>query len=129
MKPLKFFEQLGSVEKFRNMINVGRGAISYVNLEQDDPPSKRPACLFVSSLTSSSYTSSQVSKFSCKRRIVYFLFLLLLVFKINASSISSNLFENVASFLRRSITLRTDEIFLIKMQFLQLFEESILKHF
>ena len=83
MKPLKFFEQLGSVEKFRNMINVGRGAISYVNLEQDDPPSKRPACLFVSSLTSSSYTSSQVSKFSCKRRIVYFSFLLLLVFKIN----------------------------------------------
>ena len=128
MKPLKFFEQLGSVEKFRNMINVGRGAISYVNLEQDDPPSKRPACLFVSSLTSSSYTSSQVSKFSCKRRIVYFSFLLLLVLKINASSISSNLFENVAPFLRRSITLRTDEIFLIKMQFLQLFEESILKH-
>ena len=84
MKPLKFFEQLGSVEKFRNMINVGRGAISYVNLEQDDPPSKRPACLFVSSLTSSSYTSSQVSKFSCKRRIVHFSFLLLLVFKINA---------------------------------------------
>ena len=62
MKPLKFFEQLGSVEKFRNMINVGRGAISYVNLEQDDPPSKRPACLFVSSLTSS-FTSSQVSKY------------------------------------------------------------------
>ena len=59
MKPLKFFEQLGSIEKFRNMINMGRGAISYVNLEQDDPPSKRPACLFVSS--SSSYTSpSQV---------------------------------------------------------------------
>ena len=59
MKPLKFFEQLGSIEKFRNMIIMGRGAISYVNLEQDDPPSKRPACLFVSS--SSSYTSpSQV---------------------------------------------------------------------
>ena len=131
MKPLKFFEQLGSVEKFRNMINVGRGAISYVNLEQDDPPSKRPACLFVSSLTSSSYTSSQVSKFSCKRRIVYFSFLLLYVFKINASCISSDLFknENVAPFSKRSITLRTDEIFLIRMQFLQLFEESILKHF
>ena len=147
MKPLKFFEQLGSVEKFRNMINVGRGAISYVNLEQDDPPSKRPACLFVSSLTSSSYTSSQVSKFSCKRRIVYFLFLLRLslecqftltkfvtiVFKINVSSILTfcDLFENekMAPFLKCSIILRTDETLFIKMQLLQLFEESILKHF
>ena len=33
MKPLYFSEHLGSVESFRNLINVGRGAISYINLE------------------------------------------------------------------------------------------------
>ena len=49
MRPLYFSEHQGSVEKFRNLINVGRGAISYINLEDDDPHSERPACLFVSS--------------------------------------------------------------------------------
>ena len=63
MKPLRFFEQLGSVEKFRNMINMGRGAISYVNLEQSDPPSKRPAYLFVSSRSSFTKSSFQVCIF------------------------------------------------------------------
>ena len=33
MKPLYFSEHLGSVESFRNLINVGRDAISYINLE------------------------------------------------------------------------------------------------
>ena len=52
MKPLNFAEHLGSVEEFRNLINVGRGAISYINLEQDDPKSERPAFLFVISKSS-----------------------------------------------------------------------------
>jgi len=58
MKPLYFSEHLGSVESFRNLINVGRGAISYINLEDDDPHSERPSCLFVSS----KMTSSQIAE-------------------------------------------------------------------
>jgi len=58
MKPLYFSEHLGSVEKFRNLINVGRGAISYINLQDDDPHSERPACLFVSS----KLTPSQIAE-------------------------------------------------------------------
>ena len=49
MRPLNFAEHLASVEKFRNLINVGRGAINYINLEQGDPHSERPASLLVSS--------------------------------------------------------------------------------
>lgn len=49
MKPLKFSEQVGSIEKLCNMINVGRGSISYINLAENDPKSERPACLFVAS--------------------------------------------------------------------------------
>ena len=49
MRPLYFSEHLGSIEKFRNLINVGRGAISYINLQNDDPDSERPSFLFVSS--------------------------------------------------------------------------------
>ena len=60
MKPLYFSEHLGSVESFRNLINVGRGAISYINLEDDDPHSERPSCLFVSSKMTSSEVCSTI---------------------------------------------------------------------
>jgi hypothetical protein len=49
MKPLNFAEHIASVKEERNLLNIGRGSISFINLGGDDPRSNRPACLFVSS--------------------------------------------------------------------------------
>lgn len=49
MKPMNFYEHLAGVEKYKNLVNLGRGAVNYVNFEREDPASERPAFLVVTS--------------------------------------------------------------------------------
>lgn len=47
MKPLRFIEHLNCLKSWRNKLNVGRAAIIHINLEGDDPSSRRPCSLYV----------------------------------------------------------------------------------
>ena len=70
MKPLRFIEHLNCLKAWRNKLNIGRASIIHIDLQGQDPISKRPCSIYVadrSPLASTKGSSKSYSTRVCVR--------------------------------------------------------------
>lgn len=66
MKPLRFIEHLNCLKAWRNKLNIGRASIIHIDLQGQDPISKRPCSIYVANRSPLASTKGSAKSYSTR---------------------------------------------------------------